>query len=210
MGTKETEYWDGVLANLNPDVISNNDEIDFDPSQVSFSGGESHNMIDEVLGSRFKTDAQFTSVRDLTAVKKRRLKLPLKAGTRVAFIHTLSSCLTYTNPPKVDAVGTVLTLRTANGPSTSQDGYVFVKWDDGEFRSILASHLRLTKPLKTVSKYRRVYSDLGDLSLSFITSSDSGDELVHKATKDLWAVKKDGSSYVIERLFDDNGSPLKV
>jgi hypothetical protein len=37
----------------------------------------------------------------------------------------------------------------------------------------------------------------------------SSDTLVHKSTNDLWALRKDGEEYYIERLFQDNGSPLK-
>lgn len=51
---------------------------------------------------------------------------------------------------------------------------------------------------------------LGDLTQFFSSSRTASDTLVHKATKDLWSLKKDGSDYVIERLFDDSGSPLKV
>jgi hypothetical protein len=38
----------------------------------------------------------------------------------------------------------------------------------------------------------------------------SAETLIHKSERDLWAIKKeaDGNLY-IERLFDDNGSPLK-
>lgn len=38
----------------------------------------------------------------------------------------------------------------------------------------------------------------------------SADTLIHKSERDLWAISKasDGKFYV-ERLFDDNGSPLK-
>ena len=38
----------------------------------------------------------------------------------------------------------------------------------------------------------------------------SAETLIHKSTTDLWALKKeaDGKFY-IERLFDDNGEPLK-
>jgi hypothetical protein len=38
----------------------------------------------------------------------------------------------------------------------------------------------------------------------------SADELVHKADRDLWTIKRqsDGAMFV-ERMFDDNGSPLK-
>jgi len=39
----------------------------------------------------------------------------------------------------------------------------------------------------------------------------SNETLVHKADKDLWAIKRqtDGSMFV-ERMFSDDGSPLKV
>jgi len=38
----------------------------------------------------------------------------------------------------------------------------------------------------------------------------SSDTLIHKSDRDLWALKKEGNGdYFIERLFDDNGEPLK-
>lgn len=37
----------------------------------------------------------------------------------------------------------------------------------------------------------------------------ASDTLVNKATQDLWAIRKDGEDFFIERLFDDSGSPLK-
>ena len=38
----------------------------------------------------------------------------------------------------------------------------------------------------------------------------SAETLVHKSNRDLWALKKEGDGrFFIERLFDDNGSPLK-
>lgn len=38
----------------------------------------------------------------------------------------------------------------------------------------------------------------------------SADTLVHKSNKDLWSLRKEADgTYFIERLFDDNGSPLK-
>ena len=38
----------------------------------------------------------------------------------------------------------------------------------------------------------------------------SSDMLIHKSDRDLWALKKEGDgSFFIERLFDDNGEPLK-
>lgn len=37
----------------------------------------------------------------------------------------------------------------------------------------------------------------------------SADTLINKSTNDLWTLKKDGESYYIERLFTDDGQPLK-
>ena len=38
----------------------------------------------------------------------------------------------------------------------------------------------------------------------------SADTLIHKSDRDLWALKKEGDGrFFIERLFDDNGQPLK-
>lgn len=37
----------------------------------------------------------------------------------------------------------------------------------------------------------------------------SQDHLINKSTQDLWSIKADGDSFFIERLFHDDGSPLK-
>lgn len=37
----------------------------------------------------------------------------------------------------------------------------------------------------------------------------SAETLINKSTNDLWAIRKDGDSFLIERLFQDDGSPLK-
>lgn len=37
----------------------------------------------------------------------------------------------------------------------------------------------------------------------------SHETLVNKSTRDLWALKKDGGEFYIERLFQDDGSPVK-
>jgi len=37
----------------------------------------------------------------------------------------------------------------------------------------------------------------------------SAETLIHKSTNDLWTLRKEGEDFFIERLFDDNGTPLK-
>ena len=154
----------------------------------------------------------YNSMQGLTDKGKSASALPLGqvAGTRVRFIANLGSVLSYDNVPDPKIAGTVVTVKTADGPKTDLDGRVFVAWDDGVFRPILAQHLRLAGPSnKKSSMVRMVVGNLGDISSLFVTASRD-DELVHRATKDLWAVKKDGGNFVIERLFDDTGKPLKV
>jgi hypothetical protein len=50
-------------------------------------------------------------------------------------------------------------------------------------------------------------ASLGDLT-SFFTKVGN-DTLIHKSTRDLWALKQDANGFLIERLFDDHGEPLK-
>ncbi|MFA6235283.1 MAG: hypothetical protein WC824_14000 [Bacteroidota bacterium] len=203
------DFWSDVIGETK--TGSEDMGPDFDPSQVQFGGGASHSVIDEVLGHRTLSSSQYTSMRALTdkAREQSSLALPVNAGTRVAFLANLGSVLSYSDVPHPACEGTVVTVKTANGPATYQGSDVFFLWDDSNFRVIRAEHLKLGSPRKTANNFRMVVSDLGDISSMFVNAG-SGDDLVHKATKDLWSCHKDGGNYVIERLFDDTGKPLKV
>lgn len=132
------------------------------------------------------------------------------SGTRVAFDGKLSSLLAYPEPPGRGEMGTVLKVRTAMGDTTEQDGMVFVKWDDGRFMAIHRAHLVPAPTVtRTANAYRMTVTAMGDLT-DFLKSAGGGDELIHKATKDLWKLSKSGGDFVIERLFDETGKPLKV
>lgn len=166
--------------------------------------------MDTVLNGRELEGPPTTSVRELVATKG--IDLNQKAGTRVQFVADLGSVLSYSDIPDDRMEGTVVTVKAASGLCTHQDERLFVLWDDGKFRSIRAEHLRLAKSNKKhANSVRMVVSDLGDIS-NFFSPSVSGnqEELVHKSTQDLWSFRKDGDQYVIERLFDDTGEPLKV
>lgn len=142
------------------------------------------------------------------------MALPALAGTRVAIGHNLGMVLQYNNLPAKGVLGTVVTVRTAVGDTTTHNGHVFVKWDDGGFFPVVAQHLQIASmpPRKSASQateYRRVACDLGDLS-DFLRVAGKAPDLVHKATKDLWSFRNEGGQFVLERLFDDTGEPLKV
>lgn len=138
---------------------------------------------------------------------------PPKAGSRVAFSENVEALFAYKNPPAPGQKGTVVKVRTARGDSTHDDGRVFVKWDDGSFSAIHKDHLKassLSENSKTASCNRIMLASLGDLGDFFSPSATSSNDLVHKATKDLWSLQEVEGEYVLERLFDDNGEPLKV
>lgn len=132
------------------------------------------------------------------------------SGTRVAFTGTLSSLLTYPDPPGRGVLGTVVVCRTAMGDTPVLDGLAFVKWDDGRFLPVHTAHLRLASSSPRVAgAYRVRVSSMGDLT-DFMKSAGGGDELIHKSSKDLWKLSKSGDDFVIERLFNEDGKPLKV
>ena len=64
-----------------------------------------------------------------------------------------------------------------------------------------------TPALITPTKGRRRIASLQDLN-GFVRIA--ADTLIHKSQQDLWALKKEGDGhFYIERLFDDNGEPVK-
>ena len=67
-------------------------------------------------------------------------------------------------------------------------------WDQAPFRRVMTSSFRV--------------ASLGDLT-DFLKVSNGA--LVHKSTKDLWSYSKDADgNFLVSRLFDDEGEPLKV
>jgi len=179
--------------------------------EADLSGGGT-GSIDAYLSGKEIGGHPFDSVRELTDGGRaaRAVQTPVKKGTRVTFKANLGAVLTYTDAPDDGLGGTVVTVKSANGPVTSHNGKVFVQWDDGKFRGIHAEHLRYAgsekRPRGKKGSHRIRVGCLGDLT-QFLKLGD--DTLIHKSTRDLWSFRRDGQDYDIERLFDDSGEPLK-
>lgn len=211
-GMPETNFiddvYDGITASNSPDE---------DDMGIVFTSSDDNTITGLILNGESRMSSSlggsaFTSMSMLTDKGRSAsaIQLPQVAGTRVRFVANIGSVLTYDNVPDPSITGMVVTVKTADGPVTDQGGRVFVAWDDGVFRPIFAEHLRLAGPSqRRSSNVRMVVGSLGDISSMFTANSREG-ELIHRSTKDLWAVKKDGGNFVIERLFNDEGKPLKV
>lgn len=137
--------------------------------------------------------------------------LEAPVGTRVAFITNIGSVLQWSDPPPSGAEGTIVMVRTAEGDQTSLNGLVFVKFDNGQFLQVDPQYLRSAAVnSKVASSFTRRVASLGDLS-GFLRWGSDDNELVHKATRDLWSFETGNKGeFVISRLFDDTGAPLKV
>lgn len=210
------DFWTGFLNT----AYTVNEGTDFAGSYLTASEkeeAEDLKRVEAAVEYRMSGKAigdDFEVMRGLTdkAREANRLQLPVEAGTKVKFAANVGAVLSYEDSPTPNMAGVVVAVKSASGPITAHDERVFVRWEDGKVRAIHANHLRKeagrmrTMPAKTASI--RVAS-LGDLT-EFMRVAGSGDTLIHKATKDLWSVKKDADGYLIERLFNDTGAPLKV
>lgn len=181
---------------------------------ASLTGNSSPQFLTAAMDAHLSGKAlgeSFEGVRPLSDAgrAKQALALPVEVGTRVAFVGGLGAVLTYDSPPETGATGTVVHVKSAGGNVTAHEGKVFVSWDDGQFLPVHAEHLRSAgQPVGRVKRQAAIrLGSLGDLT-SFFTKV-GGDTLIHKSTRDLWALKQDAGGFLIERLFDDSGAPLK-
>lgn len=60
--------------------------------------------------------------------------------------------------------------------------------------------------MKTQAAHQIRVASLGDLTDFFKVAEDT---LIHRSSRDLWSFRQDGGDFVIERLFDGTGEPLK-
>jgi len=137
------------------------------------------------------------------------LRLPVQAGTRVRFKQNLNNLFYYTQMPPADTGGTVVRVRTAGGDVTVGDGRVMILWDNGQMRPAYPQHLVRLRGRTASLSVRQVHASMGDLSEVF-GFSRTGSELIHRATEDLWAFREENGSVILERLFQEDGTPLKV
>lgn len=205
------DFWENLndqFEALSKEASEEGRDITEDDVYSILSGHRSPGMDMFIQGSTYDGDSSYM-MREVLAQSTAGISLPVKSGTRVAFKTSAESLFTYKDCPAPEVEGCVVTVRTAFGDTNSHEGNVFVLWDDEKLRPIHRSHLDVASNTRTASSVRRVVANIGDLSDFFQAKTGGGADLIHRATKDIWALKKEGDEYVIERLFDDEGEPLK-
>lgn len=191
------------------DIFAGDSGVDFANMYLSASEEEDVQDGHEIQERVARGDLAVDRHNSVQAFARRaKVAYPPTTGARVRFARTIEAVFSYENPPAPGASGTIITVRTASGDVNHFDGKVFVRWDTGVMLPVYAEHVVAGSGASRVADAvsRRV-AGLGDLSDFLKVANDT---LVHKATKDLWALRRDGSDLVIERLFDETGSPLKV
>jgi hypothetical protein len=166
--------------------------------------------MDDVLGGKLPKVASLEELTD-RGRDKHGLKTPADVGIRVRFAYNLGSVLNYKHVPEEGVEGTVIMVRNADGDATGEGDFVYVKWDDGSFLRTHRHHLRAASAMRTASSpFQMRASNLGDLTSFFLYAEDKNADLIHKSTKDLWKFEEKDGEYVISRLFDPEGEPLKA
>lgn len=171
---------------------------------------------DIVFGSFQKTSSMDavleTKISEITdrGRKNKTKALNFEDGMRVV-AHTNNGVVIPGQLPRAGTKGTVVSVKTATGDVVSLDGEVFVRFDGrNNIDRIPAAFLRVAS--MKVSSLDEHFIVLSGPNLSASFMSQAGEStLVHKSTQDLWSMKvSDDGSFDVERLFDDNGNPLKV
>jgi len=156
-------------------------------------------ILDQMLGS--------SSPETPPAPNSRRASV----GERVRFVNSLESLVAYKEPPPKGVEGSVVLVRLGVGKhATEHQGNVFVRWDDGKFRAVHRRHLASVKNAnrRVADSFQMFFANQGEITPAFsMTASDN--ELVHRSTKDLWSFRQNGEGFVLERLFNGDGHPIK-
>ena len=165
--------------------------------------------VEEMFEPQGLDDHYHQSVQHLTEHGRRKNKKSYSSGARVAYRGNSGDLVPYVHDLKIGQTGTVVTVRSKEGNHiTERDGRVFVKWDSGAFIPVNAHHL--TNSRKRIASTFQLRSASIDAFLGDFMRVASENELIHKATHDLWSLSVGGDGqFVVSRLFSEDGKPLK-
>lgn len=138
------------------------------------------------------------------------VKLPARYGQPVKLAPSMGYMLA-ARLPAAGSSGSVVCVRTARGNVSAHGGQgLFTAWTDGQFLEIPPNLLQALGGHKFDPVLARKVASLDEVVGKEYALSASPKELIHKATRDLWAFQEVGGEYHLCRLFNHDGRPLRV
>lgn len=171
---------------------------------------EEVSALDDLLGHHGELRAQRRVAR--SAAPAQAIKPPGIYGLPVRLTPSVGYALSTRRLPDPQARGSIVCVRTARGEVSAmgRQGF-FTAWEDGKFLEIPPDILARVQGGKYDPALVRRVANLGDVvGKEYALSATSPQELIHKATRDLWAFQKVEGQYQLCRLFDYDGNPLHV
>jgi len=179
---------------------------------VDLSSASATASMDGFLAGK-KMGSSFESVRGVVG-KEEEIPKNASVGTRVVFKGGSGVSLVFKMVPKIGMTGTIVEtqeqgsskIRNARAHLEGRETPLNVRWDDETQGLMYPSYMRLAKEApKKKARVIRVAS-LQYLSQFMKVAENT---LIHKSTKELWSMRSEEGGFVIERLFDASGDPLK-
>lgn len=133
-------------------------------------------------------------------------------GLPVRLAPTMGYAFSTRRLPDPRAQGSIVCVRTGRREVSAmgREGF-FTAWEDGKFLEVPPDFVvRVANGKFDPALTRRVANLDSVVGKEFSLSATSPQELIHKATRDLWAFQDVGGQYQLCRLFDHDGTPLRV
>jgi hypothetical protein len=168
---------------------------------------EDVSAIDSLLAPERKN----SRVANMAAASGRMVRTPALYGQPVRLAPSMGYMLA-SKLPRTGASGSVVCVRTARGQVSAAGGQgLFTAWTDGQFLEVPAELLREARSGKYDPVLARRVANLDEVvGREYALSAGSPKELIHKATRDLWAFQQVDGGYHLCRLFNHDGRPLRV
>lgn len=174
---------------------------------MSMFDEEDVSAIDDLLAPRRKN----SRVAQMSAAAGQQVRAPARYGQSVRLVPSMGYMLA-SKLPSTGASGSVVCVRTARGQVSAVGGQgLFTAWTDGQFLEVPPELLREATGGKYDPVLARRVANLDEVvGREYALSAGSPKELIHKATRDLWAFQQIDGEYRLCRLFNHDGRPLRV
>ena len=177
-----------------------------------FDEQDDFSALDDLLAQRGEDPAARRRVARAAASGVQQVKPPGLYGQPVQVLPSVGFALSARRLPDPKARGSIVCVRVGRREVSAmgRQGF-FTAWEDGKFLEMPPDLLARVQGGKYDPALARRVASLDEVvGREFALSAASPQELIHKATRDLWAFQNVGGQFQLCRLFDYDGNPLHV